>query len=142
MIGLPLNTSDPLQAPHVFRSKPIFFSIENEIYCEPTNLVKVSWTVYRILHDPAILATIPRMKISDLEKKVFLVDIISQDLSIPGRSLPFGYYEISVRVEMWGLPYVFGIGTLYVQIIQTPWIVAGVTTGSFYTVPFKEPVRK
>ena len=102
----------------------------------------MSWTVYRIEDDPVILTTTPRMKISDLRKSVFHTGIISPDLSLPERDLPFGYYEISARVEMKGLHDIFGIGTLYIQIVQTPWLFPAVTTGSFFSIPFKELVRR
>jgi hypothetical protein len=139
--GLAPNDSNLLAAAQVYRSVPIFVATENEIYCEVTNYVNVSWIVYKIDDDPSILTTTPRMKISDLGKSVFHTGIISPDLFLPERDLPFGHYEISARVEMWGLQNIFGIGTLYIQVVQTPWISAAVTTGSFYTVPFKEPVR-
>ncbi len=125
----------------IYRSVPISVSTENEIYCEPTNDVNVSWTVYRIEDDPIILTTTPQMKISDLEKSVFYTGIISPDLYFPERDLPFGFYEISARVEMKGLRSIFGISSLYIQVVQTPWIVAAVTTGSFYTLPHKFSVR-
>lgn len=141
LTGLAPNGSNLLSAPQVYRSIPIFLSTENEIYCEQTELVKVSWTVYNIDDDPAILSTTPRMKPSDLGKTVLYTGIISSDLFRQERDLPFGYYEISARVEMKGLPDIFGIGTLYIEVIQTPWIIAAVTTGSFYTVPFKFLVR-
>jgi hypothetical protein len=130
-----------LAATQVYRSMPIFVTTENEIYCEQTNYVVVSWTVYKIEDDPAVLTTTPRMKISDLGKSVFHDGTVSPDLFLPERYLLFGFYEISARVEMKGLPYIFGIGTFYVQIIQTPWIIAAATAGSFYTVPYKELVR-
>ena len=139
--GLAPNDSNLLAAVQIYRSVPIFVSTENEVYCEQTNYVNVSWTVYKIEDDPIILTTTPRIKISDLRKSVFHTGIISPDLFLPGRDLPFGFYEISARVEMRGLHTIFGIGTLYIQVVQTPWIVAAVTTGSFYTVPYKEPVR-
>ena len=140
--GLSPNDSNLLAAPQVYRSVPIFLSTENEIYCEKTELVNVSWTVYRIEDDPIILTTTPRMKISDLGKSIFHTGIISPDLSLPERDLPFGFYEISARVEMKGLHNIFGIGTLYIQIVQTPWLLPAVTTGSFFSIPFKELVRR
>ena len=141
LIGLAPNNSNLLAAVQVYRSVSIFVSTENEIYCEKTNYVVVSWTIYKIEDDPAILTTTSRIKVSDLGKSVFHAGTISSDLFLPGRYLPFGFYEISARVEMKGLPDIFGIGTLYVQIIQTPWIIAAATAGSFYTVPYKELVR-
>ena len=131
-----------MSAAEVYRSRTIFLTTENEIYCEQTEIVNVSWTVYKINDDPSILTTTPKMKITDLGKSVFHTGIISPDLFLPERDLPFGYYEISARVEMKGLSYIFGIGTLYIKIVQTPWITAAVTTGSFYSIPYRELVRQ
>ena len=62
--------------------------------------------------------------------------ISTRDLLLPGKDLPYGFYEISVRVEMRGMPDVFGSDTFYIQVVQTPWLEAAVVGGSFYTAPF------
>ena len=132
-LGLSPNSSNVLNASQVYRSLPIALSTENEIYCENTEQTQTTWTVSKFDDDPRVLKAVP---VSSLRKTVHRSDISTQDLLLPGKELPYGLYEISARVEMRGLAEVFGTGSLYVQVLQTPWIEAAVVGGSFHTVAF------
>ena len=81
------------------------------------------------------------MHVQNLRKSPYHTDLSSPDLLLPGRDLPYGFYEVSARVEMKDLPEVSATSSFYIQVVQTPWIEAAVTSGSFYTVPFGYLVR-
>ena len=129
------NSSNILNAVQVYRSHSISLSVELQIDCEITQKTSVSWTVFQFV-DPRMLATIPGLTVSALEKTVHHLNIPTNDLFLPPRDLPYGFYEIVARVEMEGLPDVFGTDSFYVQIVQTPWINAAVIGGTFHTVPY------
>ena len=111
-------------------------STEKEIDCEITQKTRVIWTVRKLDDNVRALSTISGLSLSTVRKSIFHKDIASADLSLPSRNLPYGFYEINVRLEMEGLPDVFGSGSLYIEVVQTPWLEAAVTSGSFYTVPY------
>jgi hypothetical protein len=112
---------------------PIALSTENVIDCEITDRTKTKWTVFKFDDDPRVPRTVP---VSSLRKTAYHSDISTSELLLPGRDLPYGFYEISARVEMTGLPDVFGSDSVYIQVVQTPWLQAAVIGGSFYTAPF------
>ena len=97
--------------------------------------------MFKFDDDPHMLNTIPNMNIGNLHRSPYHTGISSSDLSLPARDLPYGFYEITARLEMENLPDVFGINSIYIQVVQTPWIEAATTSGSFYTVPFGNMVR-
>ena len=74
--------------------------------------------------------------IANSQKSVFYVNSDSVELLLPPRKLPYGFYEFHARVEMKDLPDVYGSHSIYVDVIQTPWLQAAVTAGSFYTIPY------
>ncbi|XP_028413722.1 uncharacterized protein LOC114536576 [Dendronephthya gigantea] len=131
--GLPPNTSNALNAAQVYRSVVIALSTQNDIDCETTEQTKTTWTVLKFDDDPRELTTLP---IYSFSKSPYHSSIFGPDLLLPGNDLPYGFYEISARVEMRGLPDVFGSDTFYIQVVQTPWLEAAVVGGSFYTAPF------
>ena len=130
------NASNVLNATQVYRSLPISFSSDVQIDCEITQRFTVSWTVLQIVDDPRTLLSTPGLTLSHLQKKVYHSKTPVNDLFLPSRDLPYGFYEIVARVEMKDLPHVFGADSFYIQVVQTPWIEASVVGGSFYTVPF------
>ena len=130
------NSSNILNAVQVYRSRSISLSVQLQIDCEITEKTAVSWTVIQFVDDPRMLAEIPSLTVSALEKTAYHLNIPANDLFLPSRDLPYGFYEIVARVEMEGLPDVFGTDSFYVQVVQTPWINAAVVGGSFYTVPY------
>ena len=130
-----------LNAAQVYRSIPISLSIEKKLNCEKTQLTTISWIVLKFDDDPRILNTLPNMNIGNLRKSPYSTGISSTDLLIAARDLPYGFYEIAARLEMKDLPDVFGSDSMYIQIVQTPWIEAATTGGSFNTVPFGYVVR-
>ena len=136
--GLAPNTTNVLNAAQVYRSIPILLSIEKQLNCEKTQLTTISWTVMKFDDDPRILNTLPN---SNLRKSPYSTGISSPELLIAARDLPYGFYEIAARLEMKDLPDVFGRDSMYIQIVQTPWIEAATTGGSFNTVPFGNVVR-
>ena len=69
------------------------------------------------------------------------IELSSPELRLPEKSLTYGFYEIRVRLEMNGLPDVFGENTTYIQVVQTPWLEAVLTTGAFNEAIFGEKVR-
>ena len=112
---------------------PIALSVEDEIYCEITEWTRTKWTVFEFDDDPRVLATVP---VYNLRKTAYRTDIFGLDLLLPGNDLPYGFYEITARVEMKGLPDVFGTDSVYIQVVQTPWLQAAVVGGSYYSTPF------
>ena len=104
---------------------------EQSINCEITDLTVSSWTVYKVDDDPP-----NSIHFAGLRKTLFHTEISTSDLLLPGRFLPYGFYEIVARVEMRGLRGVFGTALLHIQVIQTPWLEAAATAGSFHTVPY------
>jgi hypothetical protein len=130
------NSSNVLNAVQVYRSLPILLSQELQIDCEITEKSAVTWTVLRFIDDPRMLATYPGLTVANLEKTAYHLNIPTNDLFLLPKDLPYGFYEIVARVEMKGLPDVFGSDSLYIQVVQTPWIEAAVVGGSFYTVPY------
>ena len=141
LVGLAPNSTNILNAALVYRSTPIALSIERQLNCEKTQHTTTSWTLFKF-DDPRILNTIPNMQVENLHKSPYYTDLSFSDLLLPERNLPYGFYEITAKVEMKDLPKVFGTDSLYVQVVQTPWIEAAVTTGSFYTVPYGNLVRR
>ncbi|XP_028413717.1 uncharacterized protein LOC114536572 [Dendronephthya gigantea] len=131
--GLAPNTSNVLNAAQVYRSVVISLSTQNDIDCENTERTRATWSVFKFDDDPREMRTVP---VSSLAKSLYHSGISTRDLLLPGNDLPYGFYEISVRVEMNGLPDVFGIDKFYIQVVQTPWLKAAVVEGSFYTAPF------
>ncbi len=134
--GLTPNSSNPLNAVQVYRSVPILLSSEQEIDCEVAQNTKITWTIFKFEDDPQMLVTVPGLAVGNLRKSVFRENIDSAELSLPSRELPYGFFEITARLEMKDLPDVFGSDSMYVEVVQTPWLQAGVTAGSFYTVPY------
>ncbi|XP_028412301.1 uncharacterized protein LOC114535123 [Dendronephthya gigantea] len=134
--GLLPNNSNLLDAVQVYRSSIVMLSTEKQIDCEITQDTKVIWTVRKFDDNVKALSTIPGLSLSNLRKSVFQADIAAADLLLPSRNFPYGFYEISVRLEMEGLPDVFGSSSFYIEVVQTPWLEASVTSGSFYTVPY------
>ena len=131
--GFSPNSSNVLNATQIYRSASIGLSIEKEVHCETTKVAKTKWNVFKFVDDPRIFSTVP---VSSLRKTAYHLDILTSDLLLPERDLPYGFYEINARVEMSGLPDVFGSDSVYIEVIQTPWIEAGVVSGSFYSAPF------
>jgi hypothetical protein len=130
------NASNILNAAQVYRSLPISLSTELQINCEITEETTVTWTVFQFVDDPGMLATFPGLTVSRLQKTAYHSSIRTNDLLLPPRDLPYGFYEIVARVEMKGLPDVFGSDSFFIQVVQTPWMEAAVVGGSFYTVPY------
>ena len=89
--------------------------------------------MFKFDDDPRVLTTVP---VSSLRKTAYRTDIFGLDLLLPENDLPYGFYEITARVEMKGLPDVFGTDSIYIQVIQTPWLQAAVVSGSYYSAPF------
>ena len=133
MSGLSPNSTNVLNATQIYRSVPIALSVEHEIYCEKTEKTRTKWTVFKFDDDPRVLTTVP---VSSLRKTAYRTDILGFDLLLPGNDLPYGFYEITARVEMKGLPDVFGTDSIYIQVVQTPWLRAAVVSGSYYSAPF------
>ena len=111
-------------------------SSEQEIDCEVTRNTKLTWSIFKFEDDPQMLNTVPTLTVRNLRKSVFRENIDSTELLISSRELPYGFYEFAARLEMMDLPDVFGTDVLYVEVVQTPWLEAAVTAGSFYTVPY------
>jgi hypothetical protein len=109
---------------------PIALSIEKEMSCEKTERTKTKWSVFKLDDDPSVVP------VSNLRKTAYHLHISTSDLLLPRNDLPYGYFEIRARVEMDGLPDVFGSDVIYIQVTQTPWLEAAVVGGSFYTAPF------
>ena len=131
--GLSPNSTNVLNATQIYRSVSIPLSVEDEINCEKTEKTKTKWTVFKFDDDPRVLTTVP---VSSLRKTAYRTDIFGLDLLLPENDLPYGFYEITARVEMKGLPDVFGTDSIYIQVIQTPWLQAAVVSGSYYSAPF------
>ena len=114
-------------------------STKNEIFCEATERTKTTWTILKLEEDPHdIPSYVPLADINRIE--FHTINDVSQP-TLPGKFLPYGFYEIRARVEMRGLPNVFGSDSIFVEIVQTPWLEAAVNGGSFHTVPFGLVVR-
>ena len=111
----------------------IALSVKQEIDCEKTGKTKTKWSIFKIDDDPRVLHMVP---VSSLKKTAYHVDVSTLDLLLSGNELPYGFFEISTRVEMNGLPDVHGSDVIYIQVIQTPWLEAAVVGGSFHTAPF------
>ena len=120
-----------LNARQILRSSHIALFVEITTDCEQTQLTKTSWNIYKFDDDPR--GPIP---LAGLRKSLFHTEFSTSDILLPARFLSYGFYEIVARVEMIGLPDVFGTASMCVQIVQTPWLEAAVTGGSFHTVPY------
>ena len=102
--------------------------------CEPTEETKTTWEILKLEDDPQ---TIPsNMPLVDLRKTLFHTIEDNPEFSLPGKFLPYGFYEVRANVEMKGIPDVLGSDTIFVHVVQTPWLNAAVNDGSFHTVPF------
>ena len=121
----------------MYRSVEIVLTTEQEIYCEITDQTIVSWNVYKFDDDPR--NSVP---VTGLRKILFHTELSTSELLLPGRFLSYGFYEIVANVEMRGLSDVIGSASIYVQAVQTPWLEAAVTAGSFYTVPYGFEVNR
>lgn len=113
--------------------------LETEIFCETTESTKTSWTISK-LEDH--LRDIPSyVSLADITRTEFhTINDVSQ-ITLPGKFLPYGFYEIRARVEMRELPDVFGSDSIFVNVVQSPWLEAAVNNGSFHTVRFGLVVR-
>ena len=134
--GLTPNSSNILNAVQVYRSSEILLKTQQEINCEITDETTVSWKVYKFDDDPR------KVLLRSQLRKTLFNSVSTSDLHLLGRFLPYGFYEIVVRAEMRGLLDVFGSDLIHVQVIQTPWLEAAVTAGSFYTIPYGFEVNK
>ena len=133
-IGLSKNSSNVLSAAQVYRSVSISLTTETKVLCEPTEETKTTWEILKLEDDPR---TIPsNVPLADLRKTLFNTIEDNQEFSLPGKLLPYGFYEVRAKVEMKGIPDVLGSDTIFVQVVQTPWLNAAVKDGSFHTVPF------
>ena len=133
------NSSNVLNAPQVYRSANVALIAENEVCCEITEQTKTSWTILKLEDDPrAILSNVMHTEIRSTQ---FHTVNDTSELLLPARFLPYGFYEIRSRVEMKGVPEVFGSDSIFVQVVQTPWLKAAVGGGSFHTIPFGFMVR-
>ncbi|XP_028408505.1 sperm receptor for egg jelly-like [Dendronephthya gigantea] len=132
--GLSPNSSNALNAPQVYRSDILSLFTENEVFCEITEQTKTSWTLLKLEDDPR--TTPSDVLVADMRKTLFHTVNDTSALQLARRFLPYGYYEIRARVEMRGVPGVFGIDSTIIQVVQTPWIQAAVNDGSFHTVIF------
>ena len=70
---------------------------------------------------------------------------IPANLSVPelildSRSLEYGFYAVTARLEMKGHPDLFGEDTKYFYVIATPFLEPAVTTGFMSGVIFREMV--
>lgn len=130
-LGLTPNSSNVLNAVQIHRSVDNMLTNEQAIDCEITDQTTSSWTIYKLEDDPR-----DPIPLTGLRKSLIHTEISTSDLLIPGRFLPYGFYEIVARVEMKGLRGVFGTASTHIQVIQTPWLEAAVIAGSFHTVPY------
>jgi hypothetical protein len=117
----------------------VALDLETEIFCETTESTKTSWTISK-LEDH--LRDIPSyVSLADITRTEFhTINDVSQ-ITLPGKFLPYGFYVIRARVEMRELPDVFGSDSIFVNVVQTPWLEAAVNNGSFHTVRFGLVVR-
>ena len=127
-----------LNVSEVHRSSNVALISETEIFCEHTERTKTTWTLLKFEEDPQNLPG--NVPYADITKNVFHTVTDASELVLPGKFLPYGFYEIRVRVEMTGLPDVFGTDSIFVRVVPTP-LQAIVNDGSFHTVPFGLMVR-
>jgi hypothetical protein len=123
----------------IFRSAEVAARTENEIICEATQRTKTTWTILKLEENPRDIPSY--VSLADLKRTMFHTTNHVSQLKLPGKFLPYGFYEIGVRVEMNGLPDVFGSDSIFIEIVQTPWVEAAVNGGSYHTVPFGHVVR-
>lgn len=133
-LGHSPDPSNALGAAQVYRSFDINFITTKEIFCEKTEETKTAWTILKLEDDPRTLPS--NVPLADIRKSEFHSVNDSTELTLPGRFLPYGFYEIRARVEMRGLKDVFGTDSTFLEIIQTPWLEPVVKGGSLHTVPF------
>ena len=132
--GLPENQSNVLSAPEVYRSVDIYLINEHEILCEITEDTVTTWEILKLEDDPR---TIPSdVPPADLRKTLFQTIQDSPDFSLPGKTLPYGFYEIRTKVQMKGVRGVSGSDSIFIQVVPTPWLEAAVSGGSSHTVPY------
>ncbi len=133
------NSSNVLSAPQVYRSANVVLVTKNEIHCEITEHSKTTWTILKIEDHPrAIAIDVP---IGEIRRTQFHTVNDTSELVLRGRFLPYGFYEIRAHVEMRGVADVFGSDSIFVQVVQTPWLMAAVNDGSYHSVPFGLVVR-
>ena len=68
------------------------------------------------------------------------VDFFSPELVLSGKSLIFGFYMITARLEMDGLPDVFDEDTVILHVVPTPWLEPALTTGAYLQQFYTEKV--
>ena len=139
-LGLSPDPSNVLNATQVYHSVDVNLITAKEIFCEKTEKTKTTWTILKLDDDPRTLPS--NIPLASIGMTQFHSVGDSSDLLIPGRLLPYGFYEIHARVEMKSVQDVFGSDSMFVQIIQTPWLESAVNGGSFHTVPFGLVVRE
>ena len=106
-----------------------------EIYCEQTEITKTTWTILKLEGDPR---TLPLASIG-MNQFHSLGD--SSKLSLAGRFLPYGFYEIRALVKMSGVRDVFGTDSIFINVVQTPWLEPAVNGGFIHDVLFGLVVR-
>jgi hypothetical protein len=113
--------------------------LETEISCEATDSTKITWTVLKLDDHPRDIPSY--VPLADIARTVYhTINDLSQ-ITLPGKFLPYGFYEIRARLEMRDLPDVFGSDSVFVDIVQTPWLEAAVKNGSYHTVRYGLVVR-
>lgn len=132
-----------LNATRIYHSVDINLITAKEIFCEKTEQTKTTWTISKLEDDPRNLPRNPsNTPLASMEMSLFHSVADSSELLISRRFLPYGFYEVHARVEMKGVQDVFGSDSMFVKIVQTPWLEPAVNGGSFHTVPFGLVVRK
>lgn len=118
-----------LNASRVYHSVDIKLLTVKEIFCELTEQTKTTWMILKLEDDPRTLplASIGIGQFHSIDD--------SSDLSLPGRFLPYGFYEIRARVEMRGVQDVFETDSMFIDVVQTPWLEPAVIGGFRQAVP-------
>ncbi len=100
----------------------------------------MNWSVYRLDEDPrAMLSEIDTISRTAYEFSI-PTNLTLPELVLDSRSLEYGFYAVTARLEMKGHPDIFGEDTKYFYVVATPFLKPAVTTGLIYTVIFREMV--
>ena len=122
------------------KSEELTLTTINDIDCELTELTKSKWNISKLDRDPT-----PRLSEIDSVPRTeyqfsIPTDLNLSELVLQSRSLEYGFYAVTVRLEMDGHPDIFAEDTKYFYVVATPFLEPAVTTGFMYSVLFREVV--
>ena len=112
------------------------------IDCELTEQTRTKWSLYKLAQEPRQdlkgIESIPQIGY----KLPNPTNLTLPELVLDSRSLEYGFYAVTARLEMDGYPDIFNNNTKYFRVVATPFLEPAVTTGFMYTVIYRQMVRR